>query len=139
MALRRPIAGVGRFAAQLPKPLVPWLETARLRKHVEEATDVAALRQCLLAWGSEVLGLPTHTPLMELGRILVKAYPQVDGARLSRLLAELDASLYGAALAPNLGVWKQAFGDELGHVGMHKPFRVSPQRHHQGLPVLNPG
>ncbi len=139
MALRRPIAGVGRFAAQLPKPLVPWLETARLRKHVEEATDVAALRQCLLAWGSEVLGLPTHTPLMELGRTLVKAYPQVDGARLSRLLAELDASLYGAALAPNLGVWKQAFGDELGHVGMHKPFRVSPQRHHQGLPVLNPG
>lgn len=129
---------VGRVVSQLPKPLAPWLETARLRKHFETATSIAELRQCLLAWGSEVLGLPAHTTLMQLGRTLAMAYPKVDGMRISRLLAELDAALYGAARSPNLAAWKQAFMEELGHVGMRKPFRVSPQRH-QGLPVLNPG
>lgn len=129
---------VGRVVAQLPKPLAPWLETARLRKHLEAATGIAELRQCLLAWGSEVLGLPAHTTLMALGRTLARAYPKVDGTRISRLLAELDAALYGAARSPNLVAWKQAFMEELGHVGMRKPYHVSPQRHH-GLPVLNPG
>ena len=136
--LDRQVEVVGRFVAQLPGPLVPWIETARLKKHIEAAASVTELRQCLLAWGSEVLGLPAHTTLMELGRILVKAYPKVNDAGISRLLAELDASLYGAARSPNLVAWKQAFMSELGHVGKHKPFRASPLRH-QGLPVLNPG
>jgi hypothetical protein len=134
----RPAETVGRVVSQLPKPLAPWLETARLRKHFEAATSITELRQCLLVWGGEVLGLPAHTTLVELGRTLARAYPKVDGRRISRLLAELDAALYGAARSPNLAAWKQAFMEELGHVGMRKPFHVSPQRHH-GLPVLNPG
>jgi hypothetical protein len=138
-AFQRQAEAVGRFAARLPRPLAPWLETARLRKELEVAADAPALRQCLLVWGSEVLGLPAHSTLKELGRTLARAYPQVDGVRINALLAELDASLYGTRLAPELAAWKEALSNELDGLGARRPFRSLPSHHHHGLPALNPG
>lgn len=135
---RRPVAAVGRLAARLPQPWAPWVETSRLRKQIDAAPDAQALRQCLLAWGSEVLGLPVHTTLTEMGRILVQAYPQVDGVRIHSLFAALDAILYGGEQALEPVTWKQAFMDQLDRVGARKHFRTAPMRH-EGLPVLNPG
>jgi hypothetical protein len=139
VALQRQAEAVGRLAARMSRPLAPWLETARLRKELEAAADAPALRQCLLAWGSEVLGLPAQTTLMELGRTLARAYPQVAGTRINALLAELDASLYGARLAPELTAWKKALSDELDGLGARRPFRAVAFHHHHGLPALNPG
>jgi hypothetical protein len=138
-ALQRQAEAVGRLAARMSRPLSPWLETARLRKELEAAADAPALRQCLLAWGSEVLGLPAHSTLRELGQTLVRAYPQVDGVRINALLAELDASLYGARLAPELAAWKEALSRELDRLGARRPFRSVASHHHHGLPALNPG
>jgi hypothetical protein len=138
-AFRRQAEAVGRLAARLPRPLSPWLETARLRKELEAAADATALRQCLLAWGSEVLGLPAYSTLKELGQTLARAYPQVDGVRINALLAELDASLYGARLAPELAAWKEALSNELDGLGARRPFRSVATHHYHGLPALNPG
>lgn len=138
-AFRRQAEAVGRLAARMSRPLAPWLETARLRKELEAAADAPALRRCLLAWGQEVLGLPAHSALSELGQTLARAYPRVDGVRINALLAELDASLYGARLAPDLAAWKEALSNELDGLGARRPFRAVATHHYHGLPALNPG
>ena len=137
--LQRQAEAVGRTAARMSRPLAPWLETARLRKELEAAADAPALRQSLLAWGSEVLGLPPYSTLRELGQTLARAYPQLDVTRTNALLAELDASLYGARLVPELAAWKEALSRELDRLGARRPFRRVASHHHHGLPALNPG
>ncbi len=100
-------------------------ETDHLGKAIEAAPDADALRQCLLGWKQDS-GLPIHATLAELGKTLVRAYPQVDGERINHLLAELDASLYGGAQALELEAWKQSFRTELERIGRRKPFHAVP-------------
>ena len=135
--LQRQAQTIGKITARLPNPWAIAHETDHLRKAIEAAPDADALRQCLLGWGHRILGLPIHTTLTELGRTLVQAYPQVDGDRINRLLAALDASLYGGARLLEPDAWKQAFRSELDRVGGRKPYLAAPVRH-TGLPLLNP-
>ena len=136
-ALHRQAQTLGRIAERLPNPWMIAHETDHLGKAIEAAPDADALRQCLLGWGNRILGLPIHATLAELGKTLVRAYPQVDGERINHLLAELDASLYGGARALELEAWKQSFRTELERIGGRKPFHAVPVRY-TGLPVLNP-
>ena len=136
-ALRRRLHALDRLSARLPKLQARWRETARLRKSIDAAADARVLAQYLQDWGVRVLGLPFQTPLMELGRALVRAYPGVDGERVHRLLTALDASLYGGGQALDLEAWKRDFSGELNRIGARKPYRPARARH-AGLPVLNP-
>ena len=135
--LRRERQFIGRIRAHLPNPRAIAHETDHLRKDLEAAPDADALRQCLLAWGNRVLGLPVHSTLTEWGRTLTQAYPQVDAGSLDHLLAALDASLYGGTRGLDIEAWKRAFRIELDRVGGRKRFHpVSLRR--RGLPALNP-
>jgi hypothetical protein len=136
-ALHRQAQTLGRIAVRLPNPRRIAHETDHLGKAIEAAPDADALRQCLLGWGNRILGLPVHATLAELGRTLVRAYPQVDGERINHLFAELDASLYGGAQLLEPDAWKQSFRTELERIGGRKPFHAAPARY-TGLPLLNP-
>jgi hypothetical protein len=122
---------------RLPKPAVRWRETTRLRRAIDMAENARALAQYLQDWGVRVLGLPFQTPLVEMGQTLVLAYPRVDAERVQRLLAILDASLYGGRQNLELDAWKRDFIDQLDRIGIRKPFRAAHDRP-AGLPVLNP-
>jgi hypothetical protein len=126
-----------RLSARLPGPAARWRETTRLRKAIDAAEHARTVAQYLQDWGVRVLGLPFQTPLVELGQTLVLAYPGVDAEHVRRLMAALDASLYGGGQALDLDAWKRDFNGELDRIGIRKPFRAA-QDHHAGLPVLNP-
>jgi hypothetical protein len=136
---RRMASATGRVAAQLPGPLARWRGRARLRKLIETATDVRQLHRYLLAWGREVLDLPARATLQELRLAIAEACPQPEGARISHLLAELDASLYGNGQPLNLAAWKKTLLDQLVTAGARPASRAVTSRRQQGLPALNPG
>ena len=136
-ALHRRLHLLHRLSARLPEPAARWRETIRLRKAIDAVEDARALAQYLQDWGVRMLGLPFQTPLMELGQTLAQAYPECDAEHVQRLLATLDASLYGGGQDLDLDAWKRDFIDELDRIGIRKPFRKAHDRH-AGLPVLNP-
>ena len=132
-------ACTAQLAAHLPKPRLIWLETGRLKKHIDAAHDEHELMHYLQDYASEVLGLPSQSTFTELGRAMETAFPRVDVTHIRQLLGNLSASLYGGGkVTLEIEVWKQAFIDELERLGRRCPYREK-DADHPGLPVLNPG
>ena len=107
---------------------------------VARENDPAEWAQALQILATKHLGVRPHSHLRELGESIVRCHPRANAEQVDRLLAELDAAVYGSKPVRSFPRWKREFRKQIKPGLFPIRFRQCRDRTRPTteLPQLNP-
>ncbi len=129
-------AARGAVGRHLP---VSWRLWFCMRALARE-NDPAGWAQAIQLLGHKHLGIPSNAPLRMIGERIAACHPGTDQEAVTRLMLQLEKTVYGGEPMDDFPAWKRAFNTQIRPRLLNLRLRrcLSQRRPRPRLPELNP-